>query len=212
MRTYTKAIFGAVLTASLLACGGSGDSRVRIDLSAIWRQSGQTVDTIFVRVFAEDGILEQEQMLVDTADSVELEIFAGSNLRFEVEAVFSDGGTKTPSLWGELVRTVDPGEAIVDLLIPVFPAGGIVGGLTTIDSTSIPLGTVVIAQARNARADAPASRQFAIDNAAYSGTLPDGGYLISVTFTDATGLSYNGSSEVTVIREQILTVPILLSP
>lgn len=192
---------GAVFAGCLCVCAcGSGDeARVRLDLSALWQASGQSVATIQVRVFDASGTMQLEDSLTGLGDLVDLVVLAGPSLRFEIEALTAK---PTPAYWGETVRTLSPGED-VDLVIPVFPAGGVAGTVTATDATPIPADAVALATAVSPRADAPAERSFALVGGTFSGTLPDGDYVLSVSYAGP-GAPYSGSLRVTVVREAIL--------
>ena len=191
----------ALTTAALLcACGTDGDARVRIDVSALWLQGAQSVNSIEVRVFDSAGNHQYTQYLASVDDTAVLEIIAGPDLRFEVEAMTA---SQAPSYWGEVVRTIAAGDAIVDLPIPVFPAGGIAGMVNVTDSTPIPAGTVLAASANSPRPDAPNDRDLLINQGAFAGTLLDGTHTLAVEVVDGT-TPYSGSAQVTVVREQIV--------
>jgi hypothetical protein len=186
----------AAATLLLSACGDGGDARVRIDLAPLWQQAAQSVDVIYVRAFDSTG-LQQEQVLTDMNSDVVLEVSAG-DLRFEVESLTA---ARAPSYFGEQTGTISAGDAVIDLLVPVFPAGGVEGTVTVSDSTPIPAGSVVVCNADTPRADAdaPNQRELAINSdGTFAGTLLDGATTLTVSFA-----SYSGSAQTTVVREAI---------
>ncbi len=194
-----------VAAAALLwagACGTGEEARVVLDLAPLWQQSGQTVEEISVRVLDEDDQELGSAVLLSTNDTAELIVRAGPRRRFEVEATFGGPVARIPSYLGERVVDLTAGQEL-QLVVPVFPAGGVVGTVTVVGAAvPIPSGTVVLATADNPRVDAPAVRRLPIVDGSFSGTLVDGAYTLSVSFDDAGGVSYSGVTEVTVVREQ----------
>jgi len=190
---------GVVLLA-LSACGRPVDARVHIDVASLWQQYAQSVDVIHVRVFDSSG-LQQDGLLTDLSSELIVDVLAGS-LRFEVESLSTTGA---PSFFGEQARIISPSETIVDVLVPVFPAGGVAGTVSVTDGTPIPVGSVVICAADVPRndADAPNTRELPINtDGTFVGTLLDGDTTLTVTF--AAGVPYSGTTQTTVVRERIV--------
>lgn len=184
------------------ACGTEGDSRVRFDLAELWQQGAQSVSTIDLWVYGSTGQVSYYQQLTDMDATPVIEIVAAADLRFEIRALAAN---HAPSYWGEVVQTIAPGEDIVDVTIPVFPAGGIAGTVTVSDSTPIPVGTVVIAAADTPRTDPDAinDRELDIIDSSFTGTVLDGLTNLTVSFLDV-GASYTGTTQVTVVQGQIV--------
>ncbi len=186
------------------ACGGSDSSRVRLDFTPLWQQGAQSVEQIDLRVYDSQGTLVDQQTLTDLQATADVIVFnPGPTTRFEVEASSAATGTRTPSYWGTRTVSLAPGDDL-DLVVPVFPAGGVAGTVMVSDGTPLPAGTEVVATCTNPRsdADAPSERRLPIDAGAFSGTLIDGNYQLVVSFLDAVGAPYTGEVAVTIVASQ----------
>jgi hypothetical protein len=122
------------------------------------------------------------------AGTFSFELDAGADVRFEIEALRQDVVPEAPTYWGALTRDLAPREA-VDLSIPVFPAGGLAGEVRLYDGKPIPAGATMTLTAEQPPPDAPAEIEVPVSNGPLHGTLPAGGYAVSIR-VEQDGVAY----------------------
>jgi hypothetical protein len=188
--------------ALVAACRADGGTRVRIDLTSLQRHAAQTkiaVDSIEVQISAAD--LEGLRVEVDPAAlSFEVEVPSGAARRFLVVARGDVGQGEATTYWG--VHTADlPPRTVVDLVIPIFPAGDVRASVSTADETALPDGLTVTFTNVSPANGRPETVAALVEDGALSRILPTGDYAVSASFT-AGGTTFELPVGVAVVVRQ----------
>jgi hypothetical protein len=176
---HTIAVVGCLLFA---ACQGQERTRVRIDLTALKEHAlaaNMPIDRILLTVTA-PHLAEPIAREVDAeSGAFSLELDAGADVRFEIEAQRLDLEPGAPTYWGRVERDLAPREE-VDLVIPVFPAGGLAGEVRLYDGKPIPPDTTLTLTAQQPLAGAPAELVLPVSSGPLLAALPVGGWELSI--------------------------------
>lgn len=175
-----------------LAAGCKDDSvsQVHIDLRELQQHSAlahSQTDSVVLRVTASDLPAPLEKTLDINALEFELFVTAGPARRFEVLGFVSSTGLTT--YWGEI--TVDlPSRAKVDLVIPVFPAGAVHGGILVFGGDPLPDHFQITFEAESPVTDQPTPLFANVQDSQFGRPLPVGVHRVLASFTGANGDVY----------------------
>ncbi|MEZ4272777.1 MAG: MopE-related protein [Myxococcota bacterium] len=221
-RSRFTALSAPVLLLFAAGCGAS-TSTVSIDLRGMVEEAalGSTpLDRVVLRVSAADMPAVQTFDISIDNPIFDIELPSGPKRLFQIEGLAQPPANEGSTNLGAEVtfyfgrKIIDlPSRAIIDLVIPVFPAGRVAGDVRVADQTALPQPQLIRFSRDPAIAELVGPLAAVVTDARFVRPLPAGSYKAEIFF-ERGGVKYEPPTPVTLTIEQgqQLELGILLAP